>query len=92
MKWICVIFLLNVIIVFVMALIPAMSLPKDDPDEDQVILQDFDIRNFGFSGKDPYIQVYGLVGRTLATEEEQIFAYLFYTDTGTWAAIKSRNS
>jgi hypothetical protein len=86
MKWIYLIFLLNGIIVFGMASIPAMALPKDDADEDQVILQDFDIRNFGFSGKNPYIQVYCLAGRTLATEEEQIFANLFYTKTGFWAA------
>lgn len=64
----------------------AYALPKDDPDEPAVTMQDFDIRSFGFTGGNPYLQVYGHAGRTLATEEEQIFAYVFYTDNGIWAA------
>lgn len=64
----------------------AYALPKDDPDEPDVAMQDFDIRSFGIAGGNPYLQVYGHAGRTLATEEEQIFAYVFYTDNGIWAA------
>lgn len=59
--------------------------PAEDPQGDSP-LEDFDIRSYGFTGKDPYLQVYGHAGRTLALEEEQIFAYVLYTDSGIWAA------
>lgn len=62
----------------------AYALPND-PQKDSPFA-DFDIRSFGFSGNDQYVQVYGFAGRTLATGDEQIFAYVFYTDDGIWAA------
>lgn len=66
---------------------PALALKvAKDPDEASVSLQDFDIKSFGMAGKDtPYIQVYGHAGRTLATGEDQIYAYVVYTDDGIWA-------
>lgn len=52
---------------------------------------DFDIRNYGFDDDgNPYVQVYGHAGRTIAPEHEHedahavIYAYALLTNTGIW--------
>jgi hypothetical protein len=71
-----------------------------DPRGDVVEIDsaDFDIMAFGFSGNTPYIQVYGLAGRTIEIEDqledpeeheghagEKVLAYVIDTNNGKWA-------
>ena len=82
-----IVFVIGVVVAASGMVTPALALKvAKDPDEASVTQQDFDIRSFGMVGKDtPYIQVYGHAGRTHATGEEQIYAYVVYTDNGIWA-------
>src|SRR3990172_11907719 len=64
--------------------------PKNDVNE--LDLPDFDIMSFGFSDSTPYIQVYGLAGRTIEIEHEphegeaeKVLAYVIDTNSGAWA-------
>ena len=63
--------------------------PNKDPQGDSPLV-DFDIKDYGFKGKNAFVEIYGVAGRTLAPHEDEAIGYVIniITRSGeeqTWA-------